>query len=349
MLPALRAALRATGSRLTVVTTTRVLPTLRIARDRVLAPVGRRLEPVLRVVGRKVLAVLPDGTVPMLRAVRDAVSRFMTTRVTPTLRSAGVRLASIVPAGVRRRIPRGHTALVGLLAGAMLLVSVPVAMLAAGGDPGQPARTPAASSQVDQVPGQTVPGQSGLPGLLPGQTPTENAPAEQGPANKAPQKAQTPKKAPAKKAPPVKKAPPARPPAPPVPVGVSPAQVQNATEIAKVAVERGLPPHAVTVALATALQESNLLNLNYGDRDSLGLFQQRPSTGWGTPAQVMNPHYAAGKFFDALVQVPNWQNLPVTVAAQTVQVSAFPDAYAKWQPLATSLAQAVIPLAATAQ
>lgn len=125
--------------------------------------------------------------------------------------------------------------------------------------------------------------------------------------------------------------------------GVSAEQAQNAIAIGQVAAERGLPQHATTVALATALQESNLKNLNYGDRDSLGLFQQRPSAGWGSPEQIQDPHYAAGKFLDRLVQVPDWQNLPVTVAAQKVQASAFPDAYAKWQPLAEQLTPQVQP------
>jgi hypothetical protein len=78
-------------------------------------------------------------------------------------------------------------------------------------------------------------------------------------------------------------------------------QVGNARTIAQVGYERGLPERAVVIALATAMQESRLRNLDYGDRDSLGLFQQRPSQGWGTPAQVQDPVYAAGKFYDGLV------------------------------------------------
>jgi len=74
-----------------------------------------------------------------------------------------------------------------------------------------------------------------------------------------------------------------------------------------------------------------------GDRDSLGLFQQRPSQGWGSPAQVLDPVYSTTIFLDKLLQVPNWDRLPVTVAAQTVQRSAFPDAYAKWEGLAAEL------------
>jgi peptidoglycan DL-endopeptidase CwlO len=101
----------------------------------------------------------------------------------------------------------------------------------------------------------------------------------------------------------------------------------------------GAPPRAWLIALATAMQESTLNNINYGDRDSLGLFQQRPSQGWGTPAQVTDPVYATTIFIERLLEVPGWDSLPVTVAAQTVQRSAFPDAYAKWEGLATELVQ----------
>lgn len=122
---------------------------------------------------------------------------------------------------------------------------------------------------------------------------------------------------------------------------MDPEQLLNASTIADVAMLRKLPQRAVIVALATALQESKLRNLNYGDSDSLGLFQQRPSQGWGTPAQVMTPTYAAGKFYDALLKVPNWQTIPLTQAADAVQRSAFPDAYRDWEPRATALAGAL--------
>jgi len=91
--------------------------------------------------------------------------------------------------------------------------------------------------------------------------------------------------------------------------------------------------------LATAMQESTLRNINYGDRDSLGLFQQRPSQGWGTPAEVTDPVYSTTLFLEKLLEVPGWEQLPVTVAAQTVQRSAFPNAYAKWEGLAAELVQ----------
>jgi hypothetical protein len=108
-------------------------------------------------------------------------------------------------------------------------------------------------------------------------------------------------------------------------------QGANATTIAAVGKRMGLPDHAVTVAEAVALQESGLRNLTHGDRDSLGLFQQRPSQGWGTPSQILTPSYAAAAFYQHLVGVPGWQTLPVTDAAQRVQRSGSPTAYARWE------------------
>jgi hypothetical protein len=109
---------------------------------------------------------------------------------------------------------------------------------------------------------------------------------------------------------------------------LTPEQAANAATIAMVGLERGLGPHAATVALATAIQESKLRNLNYGDADSLGLFQQRPSQGWGTAEEVRDPVYASGAFYDALDRVPDWEDRVVTVVAQEVQRSAYPEAYA---------------------
>jgi hypothetical protein len=104
-------------------------------------------------------------------------------------------------------------------------------------------------------------------------------------------------------------------------------QAENAVIIAAVADARGLPPRAVSIAYATTLQESKLRNLDHGDRDSLGLFQQRSSQGWGTPAQIMDPYYAAGKFFDALVQIPDYVSKDLGQVAQAIQRSGYPDAY----------------------
>ncbi|WP_411108272.1 hypothetical protein [Streptomyces sp. c-19] len=121
----------------------------------------------------------------------------------------------------------------------------------------------------------------------------------------------------------------------------TPEQASNAATISAVGTTRGLPERAVTIALATALQESALRNIEHGDRDSLGLFQQRPSMGWGTPEQIMDPVYSAGKFYAGLEKVPGYSRLPLTVAAQKVQKSGFPQAYAKHEPDATLLSAAL--------
>jgi hypothetical protein len=117
-------------------------------------------------------------------------------------------------------------------------------------------------------------------------------------------------------------------------------QAANALVITTVAESLGLPHHAVTVAVAAALQESQLHNLTHGDRDSVGIFQQRPSQGWGTPTQLLQPRFAADAFLRQLARVEGWETLPVTVAAQRVQRSATPDAYAKWEAEARAIARA---------
>ncbi|WP_327234631.1 hypothetical protein OG349_12260 [Streptomyces sp. NBC_01317] len=129
---------------------------------------------------------------------------------------------------------------------------------------------------------------------------------------------------------------------------MTPEQAANAATISAVGTTRGLPERAVTIALATALQESALRNLGHGDRDSLGLFQQRPSKGWGTTAQILDPVYAAGQFYDHLVKVPGYSRLPLTEAAQRVQRSGFPQAYAKHEPDAALLSAALTGRAAAA-
>jgi cell wall-associated NlpC family hydrolase len=111
----------------------------------------------------------------------------------------------------------------------------------------------------------------------------------------------------------------------------------NAQVIYSVAEDLHLPPRAPVIAIATALQESTLRNLPYGSADSLGLFQQRPSQGWGSPSQLLNPVYASLAFYARLVQVTGWQTLPLAVAAQDVQRSGEPRAYAHWEFLAAAL------------
>jgi hypothetical protein len=104
-------------------------------------------------------------------------------------------------------------------------------------------------------------------------------------------------------------------------------QAENAATIAAIGVRRGLPARAVSIALATAYQESKIRNLEHGDRDSLGLFQQRPSQGWGTAEQITDPAYATNRFYDELVKVDGYQEMRITEAAQEVQRSGFPEAY----------------------
>jgi hypothetical protein len=119
-------------------------------------------------------------------------------------------------------------------------------------------------------------------------------------------------------------------------------QVGNVRTIVAIALKQKLPKRAAVIAVATSMQESRLRDLPYGDRDSLGLFQQRPSSGWGSGDQVVDPQYATQKFYAALQHVPNWKTLPLTKAAQAVQRSAFPNAYAQWEPLAKKLVTAVL-------
>jgi hypothetical protein len=122
---------------------------------------------------------------------------------------------------------------------------------------------------------------------------------------------------------------------------LDPEQAGNAATIAAVAVRRGLPARAATIGIATAVQESSLRNLDHGDRDSLGLFQQRPSQGWGTPEQVMDPIYAANAFYDVLVGIEGYESLEVTDASDRVQRSAFPQAVADHEPLGRAWASAL--------
>jgi ribosomal protein S11 len=111
-------------------------------------------------------------------------------------------------------------------------------------------------------------------------------------------------------------------------VTFSPEQSANAATITALALKRDLPPRAATIANATAIVESKLQNLKFGDLDSLGLFQQRPSQGWGTQAQILDPVHATNAFYDALVKINGYQSMPIAQVAQDVQHSGFPQAYA---------------------
>lgn len=121
-------------------------------------------------------------------------------------------------------------------------------------------------------------------------------------------------------------------------VDLSTEQAENATLIAAIGIRRGLPARAVSIALATAYQESKIRNLDYGDRDSLGMFQQRPSMGWGTAKQLRDPYYATNAFYDALVKIDGYESMRITEAAQKVQRSGFPEAYSDHEIDARSLA-----------
>jgi cell wall-associated NlpC family hydrolase len=126
-------------------------------------------------------------------------------------------------------------------------------------------------------------------------------------------------------------------------------QIRNAATIVQVGAQLSVPPRGWVIAVATAMQESSLRNLGdqgaNNDHDSLGLFQQRPSPGWGTAAQILDPVYASTQFYSHLLDIPQWQTLPLTVAAQDVQHSAYPDAYAKWEDDAVAVVNAVGPAA----
>ncbi|OLF08906.1 C40 family peptidase [Actinophytocola xanthii] len=114
-------------------------------------------------------------------------------------------------------------------------------------------------------------------------------------------------------------------------------QRQTVARIIQIGKERNLPPRAWQVAIQAGMTESGLRSLNYGDRDSLGIFQMRPSMGWGTPAQVMDPTYAINKFYDVLEEVPRWEQQRPGESAQDVERSAFPERYHRWEPMAAHL------------
>lgn len=118
-------------------------------------------------------------------------------------------------------------------------------------------------------------------------------------------------------------------------------QARNASVIVAVSVERGLPERAAVIALATAYQESDLRNLDYGDRDSLGLFQQRPSYGWGTEEEIMDPWYSSARFYEELVKFSGWETGDINDVAQQVQRSGFPEAYRQHETNARRIAAAL--------
>ena len=122
---------------------------------------------------------------------------------------------------------------------------------------------------------------------------------------------------------------------------LEPDQADTVALMAGTSLSRAMPARALTIAVATGMQESALRNLDHGDRDSVGIFQQRPSQGWGSIEEIMDPVYSTNAFYDALLRVPGYADLEVTVAAQEVQRSAFPDAYAQHESLARAWASAL--------
>ncbi|MEH1098966.1 peptidase M23 [Micromonospora sp. CPCC 205561] len=144
----------------------------------------------------------------------------------------------------------------------------------------------------------------------------------------------------------------------PAPVaGLDEAQMENAEAIVRTGRKMGMPRRALVIAVATAMQESNLYNVASGvlpesrdyphqgigwDHDSVGLFQQRSSSGWGEVGQLMDPEFATRQFLSALAQVPGWQRMRLTEAAQAVQISAYPEHYAKHEWRAAKVVEAVV-------
>ena len=124
-------------------------------------------------------------------------------------------------------------------------------------------------------------------------------------------------------------------------VELSQEQAENASLITAISVRRGLPARAASIALATAYQESDLFNLEHGDRDSVGLFQQRPSQGWGSVEEILDPVYSTNAFYDALLEIDDYESMEITEAAQAVQRSGFPDAYADHEADARAIASAL--------
>jgi hypothetical protein len=127
---------------------------------------------------------------------------------------------------------------------------------------------------------------------------------------------------------------------------ISGAQLANATTIVQQALAKGMGVRSAVIAVATAMQESQLQNINYGTSDSLGLFQQQPDDGWGTAQQILNPTYSADAFLGALQQYqagnPSWATQPLWTSAQAVQESGYPTAYAQWESQAAQLVQQIV-------
>ncbi|MBQ0901357.1 peptidase M23 [Micromonospora sp. U21] len=155
-----------------------------------------------------------------------------------------------------------------------------------------------------------------------------------------------------------RKAAPVRPTDPAPVAGLDEDQMENAEAIVRAGREMGMPRRGLVIAVATAMQESNLYNVASGvlpesqdhphqgvgwDHDSVGLFQQRSSSGWGPVGRLMDPEFATRQFLSALEQVPGWQHMRLTDAAQAVQVSAYPEHYQKHEWRASRVVDAIVP------
>ncbi len=226
--------------------------------------------------------------------------------------------------------------------GVLALAALGGPAVASAADPSKPKTAPAAAAAPAAAP--DLASQSVAPAVAavapaPALAPTalgQAKPADPAPAAPAPAQPAAPAPAPAPAAPAPAPAPPA-PAGPPAIAGLDQYQAENAQTIVQVGRDMGVGTRGEIIAVATALQESKLYNLYEAvDHDSLGLFQQRPSSGWGTPEQLTEPAYAARAFYNVLIQYTGDYGC-LTCAAQRVQVSAFPDAYAKWEGLATTI------------
>ncbi|WDZ87899.1 peptidase M23 [Micromonospora cathayae] len=261
------------------------------------------------------------------------------------------------PGGTRRRglrnlTPRTGRARLALATGAACclgLVAV-IEVRAATHEPAPPTDRSASSADLveraEEQPASRALARTPAPSASP--APPTASPSPSRPAATTP----APKKTPTKKPTPRK-------PVDPAPVaGLTTAQMKNATVIVRTGRAMGVPRRGLVVAVATAMQESNLYNLASGvvpesqnlpnqglgwDHDSVGLFQQRASMGWGTVEDLMNPAYATRQFLTALLAVPGWQQMRLTDAAQAVQISGFPEAYAQHESRATVIVEAIVP------
>ncbi|OZV73183.1 hypothetical protein CA850_31325 [Micromonospora echinospora] len=255
------------------------------------------------------------------------------------------------PAGRRRKLRHTLTrrpgrATIALASAAACCLGLVTVVELRTADEGTPTSSPAANAELLRRAEQ----ESASRGLA--RTPSAPPATPTPSASTAPNPTPTPKKTTPTKKPTPRK------PVDPAPVaGLTVAQMNNAKKIVRTGHAMGVPRRALVIAVATAMQESNLYNLASGvlpesqnhpnqglgwDHDSVGLFQQRASMGWGTVAQLMDPAYATRKFLTTLLTVPGWQQMRLTEAAQAVQVSGFPEAYAKHEPRATVIVNAIV-------